>query len=147
MREARSAGKGRQPRRGFAEGWLKASPRLEARWGCRPLILLGVVSEAGCDRYAIHAEGRRTDLRVVSGPLLAYHWYRIQIQERYPDLLLPEPQSKDQTSHDLVWSLIKLNATQRPIYATDPHETWRSWFEFRPGREGPLYEVLPIQDR
>jgi hypothetical protein len=93
--------------------------------------------------YAVYAEKRRPDIAVVSGPLLAYIWYRDQVRYLYPDLTLKEPTGMNVTTDDLVRDLIADNLTRRPIYATDPSEAWKSWFDFVQEGEAPLYRTYP----
>jgi hypothetical protein len=91
--------------------------------------------------YALYAEGQRPDVAVVSGPLLAYIWYRQEMQHLYPQIVIPQPTQADTTIDDLVRALILHNAADRPIYATDPSEPWEAWFDFV--QDGhPIYQVL-----
>jgi hypothetical protein len=81
---------------------------------------------------------------VVSGPLLAYAWYRQQIHDQYPDLVLYEPKLEDEvTIHDLVRHLIADNLEHRPVYATDPAEPWKAWFDFIKEKDAPVYRAVP----
>lgn len=93
--------------------------------------------------YGVYAEGLRPDVAVVSGPLLAYHWYRVNMRDLYPDLILNEPRTADLTTDDLVRDLIIQNLPNRPIYATDPGEAWREWFDFVEEGDAPIYRVEP----
>ncbi|MGD8627258.1 MAG: DUF2723 domain-containing protein [Anaerolineae bacterium] len=93
--------------------------------------------------YGLYAEGRRPDVAVVNGPLLAYTWYRQQIRSQYPDLLLYEPGPEEEvTIDDLVRHLIEDNLGRRPVYATDPAAPWTAWLEFVEETGAPLYRVL-----
>ena len=92
--------------------------------------------------YAIYAEEQRPDVAIVSGPLLAYIWYRGMVRHLYPDLALNEPRGAAVTTNDLVRDLITSNYGRRPIYATDPAEPWKDWFDFPQEGEGPMHRVL-----
>ena len=91
--------------------------------------------------YGVYAEGRRPDVAIVSGPLLAYAWYRDNVRHLYPDLILEEPAAVDVTTDDLVRDLILHNAERRPVYATDPAEAWEVWFDFVEEEDAPIYRV------
>ncbi len=93
--------------------------------------------------YGQFVEGRRPDVPVINGPLLAFPWYRSQIRERYPDLLMvPEPDTPENPVRDLILR----NLLLRPVYATDPSDEWREWFDFEPvdvaGLEGIEEDLL-----
>jgi hypothetical protein len=96
--------------------------------------------------YGLYAEGRRPDVAVVSGPLLAYIWYRDQVRHLYPDLILDEPGDAAVTTDDLVRDLMAQNIGRRPIYATDPAEAWNVWFEFVEEADVPIYRVRSWPD-
>ena len=91
--------------------------------------------------YGLYAEGQRPDVAVVSGPLLAYTWYRDQVRHLYPDLTLTEPTAADVTTDDLVRALIADNVARRPIYATDPSEAWKAWFDFVKEGKAAIYRL------
>ncbi len=91
--------------------------------------------------YALYAEGQRPDVAVVSGPLLAYIWYRNHARHLYPALSIPEPAQDTETFDDLVRELVAQNLERRPIYATDPKEAWFSWFEFERESDGIVYRI------
>jgi hypothetical protein len=79
--------------------------------------------------YGQFVEGRRPALPIVNGPLLAFPWYRDQIRERYPELpLAPESETPETPIRDLIQRSLPL----RPVYATDPPDEWRDWFDFEP---------------
>lgn len=80
--------------------------------------------------YLLYAEGQRPDVAVVSGPLLAYPWYRDQVRRLYPELAVPEPVGEAVIADELVRELIAGNLDQRTVYATDPPVEWRAWFWF-----------------
>jgi hypothetical protein len=93
--------------------------------------------------YGVYAEGRRPDVAIVSGPLMAYVWYRHQIRQQYPDLYLAEPSaSEDVTIDTLVQDLIRDNWGSRPIYATDPKPIWEEWVVFEK-QDAPIYRARP----
>lgn len=90
--------------------------------------------------YGIYAEGQRPDVQVVSGPLLAYIWYRDYMRQLYPELAIPQPTGGNLTWDDLVHYLAAGNA-QVPTYLTDFKEEWREWFEITEVDDGPIYRV------
>jgi hypothetical protein len=91
--------------------------------------------------YAVYAEERRPDVAVVSGPLLAFIWYRDHVRRLYPHLVLNEPTATSEvTTDDLVRELIAQNMPRMTVYATDPSDPWKAWFDFI--QEGaPIYHV------
>jgi len=91
--------------------------------------------------YAVYAEGQRPDVAVVSGPLLAFIWYRDHVQRLYPTVDIPQPWSHDLTIDDLTRELIGRNLQSRPVYATDPREPWPTWFGFEQVDGLELYRV------
>ena len=93
--------------------------------------------------YAVYAEGQRDDIAVVSGPLLAFIWYRDQVRRQYPALDVPEPWASDLTIDDLTRELIKRNLRRRAVYATDPREPWPTWYDFAQIDDLKLYQVGP----
>jgi hypothetical protein len=93
--------------------------------------------------YGVYAEGRRPDIAVVNGPMMAFIWYREHVRYHYPSLTLNEPKGENPTIDDLVRDLIAANLADREIYATDPKELWEEWFEFTKEGESPIYRVSP----
>ena len=93
--------------------------------------------------YALYAEDLRPDVTVVSGPLLAYIWYREELRLTYPHLAVPEPLTSEVTWHDLVVDLISRNLTSYPVYATDPSDIWAVSLNFIQEADLPLYRVGP----
>lgn len=93
--------------------------------------------------YAAYAEHRRPDVAIVNGSLLAYEWYRSNLRDYYPTLSLPVSVSASATSGDWVRELIAANYMERPIYATDPADDWRAWFDFEPMDSSQLFLVRP----
>ncbi len=91
--------------------------------------------------YAIYAEGRRPDVAVVNGPMLAFIWYREHMRHLYPDLILEEPSAARVTTDDLVRELMAANSIRRPVYATDPSDAWREWFDFLQAEGTPVFRV------
>jgi hypothetical protein len=90
--------------------------------------------------YGVYAEEQRGDVAVVSGPMLAFIWYRGHVRHLYPHLTLDEPTAAEVTIDDLVRDLILQNSSNMPIYATDPKEPWEAWFDFVE-EEAPIYRV------
>ena len=91
--------------------------------------------------YGLYVEEKRPDVAVVSGPLLAYIWYREQVRRQSPHLLVPEPGAGEVTIDDLARELIAGNAPERPVYATDPGDAWREWFDFTRVEGSPVYRA------
>ena len=91
--------------------------------------------------YGVYAERQRTDVAVISGPLLAFIWYREQMRELYPDLILNEPTAAEVTIDDLVHDLIATNMEHQAVYATDPSDAWRMWFDFSEEGRAPIYRA------
>ena len=93
--------------------------------------------------YGLYVEGRRPDVSVVNGPLLAYIWYREQVRQQFPHLAVPEPGAGEVTIDDLARDLIAGNLPDRPVYATDPNEAWKEWFDFQRVEGSPVYRASP----
>jgi Protein O-mannosyl-transferase TMEM260-like len=92
--------------------------------------------------YGIYAEGQRPDVAVISGPMLAYIWYRDHVRILYPQIVLNEPTEGDVTIDDLVHDLIVSNAAL-PVYATDPKEEWEDGVTFVAVTGSPVYRAEP----
>jgi len=90
--------------------------------------------------YGIYAEEMRPDVQVVSGPLLAFIWYREHIRHLYPSLVLNEPKGGNLTWDDLVHDLVASN-WYVPTYLTDFKEEWREWFDITRVGDSPVYRV------
>jgi hypothetical protein len=91
--------------------------------------------------YGIYAEGRRPDVQVVSGPMLAFIWYRDHVRHLYPGLVVNEPSGGGTlTWDDLVHDLVASNG-HLPTYLTDFKEEWREWFDISQVGDSPLYRV------
>jgi hypothetical protein len=90
--------------------------------------------------YGIYAEEMRPDVQVVSGPLLAFIWYREHIRHLYPSLVLNEPSGGNLTWDDLVHDLVESN-WYVPTYLTDFKEEWREWFDITRVVDSPVYRV------
>jgi hypothetical protein len=90
--------------------------------------------------YGIYAEEMRTDVQVVSGPMLAYIWYRDHIRHLYPSLVIHEPRGGNLTWDDLVYDLVASNS-HVPTYLTDFKEEWGEWFDFTRVGDSPVYHV------
>ncbi|HSJ59426.1 MAG TPA: hypothetical protein VLC95_19735, partial [Anaerolineae bacterium] len=93
--------------------------------------------------YGIYVERPQAGVAVVSGPMLAFIWYRDQVRHLYPDLVVAEPSSEDVTIDDLTRDLILNNLPHRPVYVTDPAERWEPWFEFVKVEGVELYVPVP----
>ena len=91
--------------------------------------------------YGLYAERQRPDVAVVSGPLLIFPWYREQVRQLYPALAIPEPARESVADDELVRGLIAGSLDRRAVYATDPAEAWRAWFEFVEEENAPLYRT------
>jgi hypothetical protein len=91
--------------------------------------------------YAQYVEGRRPDLAIVNGNMLAYAWYRIHLRELYPGIIVPYATEDNLTVNDLVYALIDANIWHRPVYATDPADAWRERIEFIKLDDAPLYRI------
>jgi hypothetical protein len=90
--------------------------------------------------YGLYAEEQRPDVAVVSGPLLAYIWYRDHVRHLYPQIVVNEPTGEGVTWDDLVRDLIMSNQP-RPTYATDPKALWEDWFDFVREGDSPISRV------
>ncbi|MEA3441736.1 MAG: DUF2723 domain-containing protein [Chloroflexota bacterium] len=91
--------------------------------------------------YAQYVEGRRPDLAIVNGNMLAYAWYRIHLRDLYPGIIVPYATKDNLTVNDLVYALIDTNTRHRPVYATDPADAWHERFEFIKLDDAPLYRI------
>jgi hypothetical protein len=91
--------------------------------------------------YGLYAERQRPDVAVVNGPLLVYPWYRGQVRRLYPELAISEPASNSVAAGNLVREMIAGSLDHRAVYATDPAEAWRAWFDFVEEENAPLYRV------
>ena len=92
--------------------------------------------------YGVYAEQHRTDVTVVSGPLLAFIWYRDHIRHLYPDLVVAEPGTGAVTIDDLARDMIANNLPQRSVYATDPSEAWKTTYDFVQEGGAPVYRAV-----
>jgi hypothetical protein len=79
--------------------------------------------------YALYVEGRRSDIAVINGRMLAFNWYREQMEQRYSDIIVPQPTVAGVTTDDLVHTLIADNFSRSPVYVTDPTEAWEERFD------------------
>ncbi len=93
--------------------------------------------------YGVYGEGKRPDIAVVNGPMLAFIWYREHVRYHYPNLTLNEPRGENPTIDDLVRDLVAANLADRQVYATDPKELWEEWFDFEKEGEAPIYHAYP----
>jgi hypothetical protein len=92
--------------------------------------------------YGVYAEGQRTDVAIVSGPLLAFVWYRDHIRHLYPDLVVEEPGAGEVTIDDLACGMIAGNLPRRPVYATDPSDAWKTAYAFVKAGSAPIYRAV-----
>lgn len=92
--------------------------------------------------YGVYTEKQRSDVAIVSGPLLAFIWYRDHVRHLYPDLVLHEPTAGEVTIDDLARDLIASNLVRRPVYATDPSEAWRTQYDFVQEGDAPVYRAV-----
>jgi 4-amino-4-deoxy-L-arabinose transferase-like glycosyltransferase len=93
--------------------------------------------------YGQYTQTQRPDVAIVSGPLLAYPWYREQLRALYPELDIPEPKPGYASVDELVREFLVRSYNQRPSYATDPSEKWQDWFMFVQEGSAPVYRVFP----
>jgi hypothetical protein len=91
--------------------------------------------------YAISVEGHRPDIAVINGRMLAFNWYREQVEQRYPHIIVPQPTVAGVTTDDLVHRLIADNFAPSHVYVTDPTEVWRERFDLAQVGDAPLYRV------
>lgn len=91
--------------------------------------------------YGLYAEGQRPDVAVVSGPLLAFIWYRDHIRHLYPQIVVNEPGANVVAWDQLVRDLAVANMAQRPVYATDPKEEWQEWFGMTKVADSPVFRL------
>lgn len=92
--------------------------------------------------YGVYVEQLRPDVAIVSGPLLAFVWYRDHVRRLYPDLVVEEPRGAEVTIDDLARDMIANNLQRRPVYATDPSEAWKTGYDFVEVADAPLYRPL-----
>ncbi|MBN1657150.1 MAG: DUF2723 domain-containing protein [Anaerolineae bacterium] len=118
---------------------------VEVPGGAGPSSLLVVRSDGPTFAlwYGAYVEQPEADVAVVSGPMLAFIWYREHVRYLYPDLIVPEPGKGKVTIDDLTRDLILDNLPYRPVYVTDPTERWEPWFEFVKVEGVALYVPVP----
>ena len=91
--------------------------------------------------YALYAEQQRPDIVVVNTSLLGFDWYREQMHWTYPQLVVPEPASPQDSIHELVREMVILNYLNRPVYALDPSDEWRTWFDIAETGDALVYRI------
>lgn len=100
-----------------------------------------IVTEGTRDTFTLwyfrYATTQRSDVVVVSGPLLPYAWYTQSLAKHHPDLVLPAG-SSDATA--MVKELIRNNLPRRPVYLTSPN--WPLPPQFRLEAQGTLHKVV-----
>jgi 4-amino-4-deoxy-L-arabinose transferase-like glycosyltransferase len=92
--------------------------------------------------YGVYAEQQRSDVAIVSGPLLAFIWYREHIRHLYPQLVVQEPGAGEVTIDDLARDMIANNLPWRPVYATDPSDAWQTAYDFVQVGGAPVYRAV-----
>jgi 4-amino-4-deoxy-L-arabinose transferase-like glycosyltransferase len=92
--------------------------------------------------YAVYAERQRTDVAIVSGPLLAFVWYREHVRHLYPHLVVQEPEAGKVTIDDLVRDTIAKNLERLPVYATDPSDAWKTAYDFVRVGDAQIYRAV-----
>lgn len=94
--------------------------------------------------YGVYAERQREDVTLVNVPMMAFIWYRDHLRHLYPDLVVYEPSGdRAVTIDDLARELFTRNYARMPIYATDPRDEWKEWFDFVEVEGVPVYRVQP----
>lgn len=96
--------------------------------------------------YGVYVEGQRPDVAVVSGPLLAFIWYREHVRYLYPHLVIPEPGGGEVTIDDLARDLVAANLPRRPVYVTDPSDDLKTWYDFVEEGDAPIYRPLEREE-
>ena len=96
--------------------------------------------------YGVYAEQQRTDVAIVSSPLLAFIWYRDHVRHLYPGLIVPKPGAGEVTLDDLARDLIAANLPLRPVYATDPTDAVQGWFDFVKEGDAPIYRAFDREE-
>lgn len=128
----------------LSDNWQAHAYTFQALEGVEPDSLIVVRGDRPTFAlwYGVYAEEQRSDVAIVSGPMLAYIWYRDHVRHLYPHLAVTNPATSEDTTDDLVRELIARNLANMPVYATDPKESWEEWFEFVK-LDAPIYQVLP----
>jgi len=95
--------------------------------------------------YRVYAEEKRTDVAIVSGPMLAFIWYRNHARDLYPELVINEPKGGNLTWDNLVQDLIDSNLPHRAVYLTDLKEEWEDWVDYTEQGSVPIYQVDQVE--
>ena len=99
-----------------------------------------IIADSGTDTFPLwyfrYAEGRRPDVAIVNGHLLAYAWYRDSVRRWHPDVAGVADESD---AAQVVQTLIQVNLPQYPVYLTTT--TWELPAGYRLAPEGILYRV------
>jgi len=81
-----------------------------------------IITETAMDTFPLwyfhYAEGRRPDVVLINGNLLAYAWYRDSVRRRYPSIELLDP---DDHPFQMVQKLMQAEIARRAVYLTTPH--------------------------
>jgi hypothetical protein len=72
--------------------------------------------------------------------MLAFYWYRDNMRQLYPHLILNEPGPKVESFDDLVYDLVASNGSLT-FYAVDPKEEWQEWADFAPVEGATIQRV------
>jgi Protein O-mannosyl-transferase TMEM260-like len=88
--------------------------------------------------YFRYAEGRRPDVVVINGHLLAYRWYRESLRRWHPTI---EIAHDEEDSELAVQWLIQANLPQHPIYATSADWTLTPGYRLVAAGHSVLYRV------
>jgi hypothetical protein len=95
-----------------------------------------IVGDAATDTFPLwyfrYAEGRRPDVAVVNGHLLAYDWYRASVARWHPEVEVPDDAFTE--------GFIEANLDRRPVYVTTT-TTWRIPDIYRLVADGLLYRI------
>ncbi|MGC8879423.1 MAG: glycosyltransferase family 117 protein, partial [Anaerolineae bacterium] len=99
-----------------------------------------IITETAMDTFPLwyfhYAEGRRSDIILINGNLLAYKWYRDSVRHRYPSIELP-----DTNDHpvQVVQKLVYVGLARGAVYLTTPHWSLPDSLRLMPA--GALYRV------
>ncbi len=95
--------------------------------------------------WYLQSTGERTDVTVISSPLIPFDWYDKNLSQRYPDIFDPGVLQNNSLEDKLV-ILTKKNISERPVYAVFNSTTngkLAENFDFVP--HGLLVRLLPKQ--
>lgn len=99
-----------------------------------------IITETATDTFPLwyfhYAEGRRPDIILVNGNLLAYEWYRDSVRHHYPSIQLPDT---DDHPVQMVQKLVYMGLAGGAVYLTTPHWGLPDGLRLTPA--GVLYRV------